>query len=134
MNLEFKGIEGLQDDIQKVIDSCPEETEKELKKLGNKVKNYAIEDTPKKTENLQKGYKVSNVTYSMAGNSYVTVKNDSPHFHLIEKGHNIKNDKNGQILGYVPGKHMMENAITRLDEEFEAEMKRWTKKMLKRLG
>ena len=32
--------------------------------------------------------------------------NSARHFHLIENGHNLV--KNGQIIGFVPGKHIME--------------------------
>ena len=34
------------------------------------------------------------------------VYNSARHYHLIENGHNLV--KGGQIIGFVPGKHIME--------------------------
>lgn len=132
MDIKFEGITEFQDKLQDVIQKYPIETEKELKKLGNTLKRKSQDKTPKgHSGKLKKSYKLSTVNYSVKGNSYITMTNTSPHFHLVEKGHR-QLDKHGNTVGkgYVPGKHMVENSVTELNGEMGVTLNIWMDKLL----
>ena len=50
----------------------------------------------------------------------VLIYNDAPHFHLVERGHQLvrggKLGEGGKVVGFVPGKHMMEKTKNEYEE------------------
>ena len=131
--LKFEGLNELSDKLKTVTDKYPWKAEEELTKLGKNLKKGAASRTPdskiKHKHKLKRSYKLSDVKYSRYGTSYITLKNTSPHFHLVEKGHNMVT-KDGKIIGYVPGVHMLEDAVTELDNRMPAELDKWADKLL----
>jgi hypothetical protein len=124
--IKFEGLSEFQQKLQEIEKKYPFETEVELKKLGKNLKKNAQDKTPKKTGKLRKAYELSNVEYSTGGSSFITMTNTSPIFHLVERGHK-QTDKKGNVVGkgFVPGVHMVENSVTELDNEMEAEINKW---------
>lgn len=131
--LKFEGLNELSDKLKTITDKYPWKAEEELTKLGKNLKKKAIERTPvskiKHKNKLVKSYKLSPVKYSRNGISYITLTNTSPHFHLVEKGHAMVT-KVGKTIGYVPGKHMLENASTELDNDMPNELDKWADELL----
>lgn len=125
--IKFEGLSEFQKKLQEVEKKYPFESDEELKKLGKSLRKKSQDKTPVgKSGKLKKAYKLSGVQYSTGGNSFISMTNASPVFHLIEKGHK-QTDKGGNTVGkgYVPGKHMVENSVTELDKEMEAELNKW---------
>jgi hypothetical protein len=109
--LKMEGIEELENDIKAAIEKSPKELKKGLDKIGNDFRKSARKRTPdyKKhkgdpKKKLKRRY--GKWTFVEDDKTGITIYNDAPHYHLVEQGHNLV--KNGQIIGFVPGKHMME--------------------------
>lgn len=112
---DFDGLEELQRDLEKAIRKCPaqaEETLKDLakdfkasakKKANSELKSHDREgDQKKKAISKKWGSKVIDESVGMTA----LIWNSARHFHLIEQGHNIV--RGGRIVGFVPGKHIMD--------------------------
>ena len=95
-SFEIKGIEKLQNSIDYILTNYNDDAETILKKCGNNFKKSVVEKTPngknKKDESkkLNRGYKVSQVQ-GYSKDKWVEIRSTSPHFHLIERGHEIYN-------------------------------------------
>lgn len=112
---EIEGLEELQRDLKKAIRKCPvqandtlKQLAKEFKTAGKKKANAELKHENREGDNKKKaikanwGYKI--IDEGMGATALVW--NSARHFHLIENGHNIV--RGGQIVGFVPGKHIME--------------------------
>lgn len=111
--LQIDGLEELENDIKKVVENCPKELKKELNKIGNDFKKSARKRTPDYKEHkgdpkLKLKRRYGKWTFVEDDKTGITIYNDAPHFHLVELGHNLVKGKNGRIIGFVPGQHMME--------------------------
>lgn len=124
--IKFEGIEDLKIRLDAVRSQYPYKEEEILGKLGKTLKASAKSKTPtgKSKKHLKNQYKLSKVEYSKDG-SFITMTNTSPLFHLVEKGHVIKNKKGGPNLGFVPGKHMVETSMMELDQSMPAIVGAW---------
>ena len=72
----------------------------------------------KKSLGKIRNYKVSQVQ-GLGAYQYVELSAKSPHFHLVEHGHVLKSHKK-ETIGFVPGKHVMENEIKKYQEQVPA--------------
>lgn len=133
--LSTEGIEQLVEDFKKLARKYPDRTgellQQEAKKIRKDVINHVKRDkeTNKKTKrSLTKAssYKISPVQ-GYNEKQYVEISARAPHFHLVEHGHEMKmpyyhgikgqkgvkvpNKNGGQTIGFVPGKHMMADAV-----------------------
>ena len=146
--IKFQGLTEFEEKLKMVINKYPIETEKELSKLGKILKTTAIEKTQERvkvhTGKLLKSYKLSKVKVSIRGTSYVTLKDTAPHFHLIENGHKIVTNRGsnnftpkgkrrvskGVQVGFVEGKHMLEDSTKELDQGMQAELEEWVEGLI----
>lgn len=102
----------------------PKETKKfmnqEGQKLKKKAKQYAKQTVKKKTGNYLKGIKKGKV-YIYYGNGAFSVRvyGAAPHTHLIEKGHNIKNEKNGAVLGRARAFQILDKSAKDFETEYQ---------------
>lgn len=91
--------------------------------MGNKVMKIARNNTPVKTGRSKRSWKLDRAI-SKGKDVQARIYNPSPVIHLIEDGH-LKKDKNGNILGFQQGEHMLKNAIREvyenLEDDFEKE-------------
>ena len=124
--IKFSGLEGLQTKLEEVRAKYPYKEEEILLKLGATLKASAKDKTPTgpSKKHLRNQYKLSKVNYDKDGTN-ITMTNTSPLFHLVEKGHIIKNKKGGPTLGFAPGKHMVETAMMELDQTIPAIVGTW---------
>ena len=129
--VRFDGINQFQEKLEAVRAKYPYKEEKILLKLGAKLKASAKSKTPTGTnkKHVKNQYKLSKVNYLKDGTN-ITMTNTSPLFHLLEKGHVIKNEKNGQSLGFAPGKHMVETAMIELEQTLPATVEAWLDEIL----
>lgn len=111
------GLEELERDLRMAIEKAPAQAEETLIKLAKEFKRDAKERAkaelkPHERKEEQKnksierkwGHKLTSDRLSAT----VMVWNSARHFHLIENGHNLVERKSGRVIGFVPGKHIME--------------------------
>lgn len=121
-DFEFINIEDFQQAIKEVVSDFPKTSEKHLRKCGNELKKKAIENTPvgqesydgieddkerKKAENKRMKNKWrGKITYKGTMPQY-ELRNASPVYHLVERGH-VQKSKKGEVTGFVQGQHFFE--------------------------
>lgn len=113
------GFDELQSSLKKSIKTYPDLAERRLNTVSNRFKKEVIEDTKsvttKHTGSLIKGMKLDKMR-GFGSNIERDFRGTSPHFHLIENGHEIvlpktRNGKalknGGRNVGWVAGKHIV---------------------------
>lgn len=123
-------VSQLTDYGQQILDvatkDMPKVTEKFMKSEAKKLKNKAKRDAKKVLKNhtaaAGKGYlnrmQAGKKVYSYGDAKYnILVYNSAPHAHLIEEGHNMVTHS-GATVGFVPGKHIIENAAISFEKQF----------------
>lgn len=112
---EFEGLEELERDLTKAIKACPTKAEdtlkdiaKDFKKSAKKRANSELKPHERaggdKNKAIKRKWGHKLVDENMGATALVY--NSARHYHLIENGHNLV--KGGRIIGFVPGKHIME--------------------------
>jgi len=112
---EFEGLEELEKDLTKAIKACPTKAEdtlkdiaKDFKKSAKKRANSELKPHERtggdKNKAIKRKWGHKLVDENMGATALVY--NSARHYHIIENGHNLV--KGGQIIGFVPGKHIME--------------------------
>lgn len=101
----------------------------EATKAKNKVKSAAKRKTKQRTGNYLNGFKAGKVVYKYGDAKYnIRVYNGAPHAHLIEYGHNVF--VNGKLVGFAPGKHILENAMIEYQTKFYDDIEKRLIKMI----
>lgn len=112
--------------LEAATKDMPKVTEKFMKSEANKLKNKAKRDAKKVLKSHKaeagKGYldrmKAGKKVYAYGDAKYnIMVYNSAPHAHLIEEGHNMVTHS-GKKAGFVPGKHILENAAISFEKQF----------------
>ena len=105
----------------------------EANQLRNKAKKKARKELKEKTGNYIKGFTTGKV-YPYGDTEYnIQVKNTAPHAQLIEEGHDMVTH-DGRKVGFVPGKHILENSAIELEETFAKDIEnKLAKKVIKEL-
>lgn len=115
------GINEVSANMDRLLRAFPKQTEKfmksEAKDLRKKMVAFAKSKVKKVTGNYLKGFKAGKKVYKWQDAEYnVRVYNSAPHAHLIENGH--RGMYWGRKGGWVPGKHIMEDAMRRFEPDF----------------
>jgi len=133
MGVEVYGVDVWKAEANKIINQYPEKgavfIDKQAKKLRKKCKDKTHKGP---TGNLKKSWR-STKAKKKYNSIRAEVKSTAPHAHLIEYGHNIKNKKDGPVLGFVPGQHMLQTSLDELDREWDGDMKPWFDNLVKEL-
>ena len=114
-------VKGLQDLAKKYPDraaKCLEKDAKQFRKdVVNKVKGFAkLPEHSGKSLRKISGYYQSPVT-GWGTDLHIDVGARVPHFHLVERGHQLVSH-HGRNIGYVQGYGFMEEAIEEHGEQF----------------
>lgn len=141
ISLDVTGMKELVEDFKKLARKCPDKTGELLKEEAKKLRKDVINRVKRDKETNEKSkrsltkagsYKISPVQ-GYNEKQYVEISAKSPHFHLVEHGHNIvmpyshgikgekkvkvPNKNGGQTVGFVQGKHMMAEAAAQEQEK-----------------
>lgn len=124
MSIEFEGLSEFQEDLLVMAQkTLPKETNKMMKKAGQKLTTHARREArgavDNVTGNYYKGFKTGKVFKDAEGKTVVRTINSSPHAHLLEHGHNIV--RGGRIVGFAPGRLIMSAAAKKYDSSGEFE-------------
>lgn len=118
--MQLNGLTELQQGLLQTAQQTPQSMKKILNKVGTKAtqkaRKKARQLVKKKTGNYHKKWKKGKVFVGKGDELVVRVINSSPHAHLIEDGHVIKNKAGGPTLGFKPGKKVLERST----QEFES--------------
>ena len=115
----------------------------EANHLKNKAKKKAkgelksFNNKPPKEGEINREYLYNFTTgevYPYGDTEYnIQVKNTAPHAHLIEEGHDMVTH-DGRKVGFVPGKHILENSAIEFEETFAKDIEnKLAKKVIKEL-
>ena len=106
-------IEEFMAKIDSVIAEFPMENEKALKSGANLLQREVVKASPDSGHShkgkLNKSWRVEMTGFS-ADNITANIKTVAPHWHLLEKGHDIKNRK-GEVVGFKQGTHFFRETI-----------------------
>lgn len=125
MDFEIEGLEELERDLKEAIKKCPETMRSELKNIAKDFKKSVKSRTPDGKNHkgntdtkLRKNFHLKMQDEGVA--SRAIVYNNAPHAHLVEDGHRLvkggKLGNGGRVIGFVPGKHMMEKTKDEYEE------------------
>ncbi|MCI8951617.1 MAG: hypothetical protein HFG50_15815 [Lachnospiraceae bacterium] len=121
----MEGIEELENDLRETIEDCPKELKKGLNGIANDFRKSARKRTPdyknhKGNPKLKLKRRYNKYAFVQDDKTGVLIYNDAPHFHLVERGHQLvrggKLGEGGKVVGFVPGKHMMEKTKNEYEE------------------
>lgn len=134
-DIKWSGMTELYSKLEEVRIKYPFKEEEIVKKLAQSLKTSAKDRTPtgKNKEHLKDSYTVSKAAFGdhLTSANLVT---KSPHWHLVENGHDIvrggKKGKGGVVTGYVQGKYMVEISLQEMDATLPIVLETWLNKTL----
>ena len=114
--IRVTGIESFIHELNQLAQKYPDRAGELLEKEGKNFRKLVINNvellvgTTHSRKSLHKvgSYRVSKAK-GIGKHQYVEISAKSPHFHLVEHGHQLI--VGGKPKGFVPGKHMMSNAV-----------------------
>lgn len=136
----ISGLSEVTESFEKIIKAYPDKAGDLLRKNAFKLRKEVVNNVKSDTKSKGKSkkslaklgsYKVSQVK-GIGENQYVEISAKSPHFHLVEHGHNLV--IKGKNIGFVPGKHMMEKAAKNFEDNSEQMAQELIDKLLKEGG
>ena len=162
-SFELTGLEELAQDIQTCMKAYPEEASKKIYNLSGKFTKDVNKKFPgnyrRGKRPLSKNWEREREKTLFTGYTIrVNVSNNSPHFHLVENGHELyitperysamqngkitfkkaihhgkrrtKETKGMVYAGFVPGKHYCERTRNEWQEKYPEEVEKFLDKML----
>lgn len=138
MEIEFRGLDGLVRDFEKVVDKYPDETVKELMKVGKDFIQDTTGSMPgyyssgKRPLNDPKQWDRKREASEFNGSTVaVSVSCRAPHWHLVENGHRKFDFSGKDTGGFVAGKHYVEKQSKVYEGKFPLRMREYVDRMLK---
>lgn len=156
--LVIEGMDELQRSLKKMAKKYPYSAGNMLRKDAINVRKEIVkqvkEETKFDTESKQSlakagSYKISKVQGDGL-QQYVEITAKSPHFHLVENGHNIimpkshgvrgekgvriPNDNAGEKAGFVQGKHIIDTVTSKHEREMPDIVEDMIDKLLEEVG
>ena len=116
--LTVSGIDDITAELKNLVKEYPDKAGELLEKRGKTLRKDVVANVDKRlgtTKNAKQSlprigsYRVSKAK-GIGLLQYVEISAKSPHFHLLERGHEII--LNGKHMGFYPGQHMMADAIS----------------------
>lgn len=131
LSLSVTGLDEMAERCRKISERYQYEVEETMIKSGNELKKEARKQTASAVDRIT-GRLERSYTVKVSGEGSAThadLYNTAPHFHLVENGH-IQTDRNGNEIGFVPGRQMVPAAV----RNYEPTFYRNVEKLLDELG
>lgn len=141
LSMSIDGMDELVESLERLTKKYPDKAGELLQKNAKELRKDVIKNVREDTKTTGKtkrslsktsSYSISPVQ-GYGTSQYVEISAKSPHFHLVEHGHVLKNHL-GQTIGFVQGKHMMENAVKKREEHMDESLERMVSELLKEEG
>ena len=138
--MDIDGLNELIGTFDELVKKYPDRAGDMLQKNAISLRKDVVEEVKKvtKTEGSSKrslgklsSYKISPVK-GYGVNQFVEISAKSPHFHLVENGHQLI--INGENRGFVQGKHMMATAVKKHQENMPESVSNMVDELLKEEG
>ena len=138
---EISGREELERDLMRAIRKAPVQAEETLLDIAKDFKKSAKKragaelgkhERKKEKEKYAIKRKWGHKLVDRNIGATAVVWNSAPHFHLIEDGHNLV--RAGRIVGFVPGRHIMEKTRNEYQEVVPERFRQMVDSILKEGG
>lgn len=126
-SFEMKGLDEFQKKIKTIEKKAPDRILKELDRQGNRLRRKARENTPEKSGQLIKGYRLTKSEKS-GGGYQKGLYNRAPHHHLVNNGHR-KVTPGGRVIGFTAGLFYIEKTIAQQEPIIMSELQGWLSKL-----
>lgn len=138
--LTVSGMDDLRAELKNLVKEYPDKAGELLEKRGKALRKDVVANADKRLgttkNNKQSLHRTSSYRVSKAKGigikQYVEVSAKSPHFHLLERGHEII--FHGKHIGFYPGQHMMADAISTNRREMPKTVEDMVDALLKERG
>lgn len=141
ISMQIDGMEELKETMKRLAKKYPDDAGNLLVKNARKLRKDVVKNVKKNTTPTGKkerypmhkisSYEISQVKGYGAG-QFIQIKAKPPQFHLVENGHNLV--IGGKVVGFVRGKHIMENSIKKANVEFPETVSAMVDELLKKEG
>lgn len=141
LTLTMEGLEELIGSLNDLASKYPDKAGELLQKNARKLRKNVIENVKDLTESdgeskyslsKAKSYAISPIQ-GFGADQFVEISAKAPHFHLVEHGHDLVSHS-GEKIGFVQGKHMMNNAVKKANEDMPDTVEDMVTKLLKEEG
>lgn len=141
IQMDVSGMDDLIESLEGLSRKYPDKAGDLLRKDGRSLRKEIVKkardltDTPRQSKlSLGKigSYRVSQVK-GYGVNQYVEITARSPHFHLVEHGHELVSHS-GNHIGFVQGKHFLERATKEYEREMPDHVSKMVDELLKEEG
>lgn len=138
--MDIDGLNELIGTFDELVKKYPDRAGDMLQKNAKSLRKDVVEEVKNvtKTEGSSKrslgklsSYKISPVK-GYGVNQFVEISAKSPHFHLVENGHQLI--INGENRGFVQGKHMMATTVKKHQESMPEAVSNMVDELLKEEG
>ena len=142
LKMSVEGLEDLIDSLKDLSEKYPDRAggllqanaKKLRKEVVKRVKDLTDTDGSSKRSLAKAGsYAISQVQ-GFGSNQYVEISAKSPHFHLVEHGHEIVTHSGEKTGRRVPPKHMMRDAVKKTELEMPSTIEDMVAELLKEEG
>lgn len=131
-DFEIEGLEEFQKKLHTVEKYAPDRIIEELDEAGKELRKQARANTPRKTGNLQRGYRLTEVE-KIQGGYQKGLYNKSPHHHLVNNGHR-KVTPGGREVGWTPGLFYIERTVEEMEGPLTEDLREWLDELYKELS
>lgn len=126
VQVTFDGIDDLVDTLvelsRKYPDRASELLQADAKILRKDVVSRIKKDAETKKQSKRSLRKAGSYKISQPRDfgcmQYIEISATSPHFHLVEHGHN-KTNRKGEVIGFVEGRRYMADAVEEFEDNIE---------------
>jgi hypothetical protein len=113
-----------------IRDTAPRQKTKLLRKAGNLLRRNVRRETPRKSGELRKSYRVR----VRGRKDEVQVFTNKFYAKLVEEGHVIKTSRKGEVLGFVPGKFYFRKGFEKTEQQLPNLLKEQVREIGRELG
>lgn len=144
-----QSLKDLDKAFEAMLNNFPDARRELVENAGEKMQRKVLQNISTTTKEVT-GHLLEGVTLAVgSGGGYAAVRNDAkiaPHAHLVEEGHNLVRGgplkvpkkelqsanprSTGDIVRWVPGKHMYRNAMNDLEDELIGDAEEMVEKLV----